>query len=1030
MDAKALGLGKPEKKHRARQSGAKADKKKDHKKKKLGLTTERHNPKAFSVANIGRTQKNIQRNLDRSQQKEVVPLVNRAEDLPPPTMVAVMGPSGVGKSTLIRSLVKLFTNQNMSDTKGPITCITGRKRRVTFFECPLDIYSLTDMSKVADLVVLMIDASYGFEMETFEYLNMLQLHGFPKVVGVLTHLDSFRANKTLQSTKKALKHRFWTEIYKGAKMFDFSGVINGKYLKHEVKRLSLYLMRVKYRPLVWRNTHPFIVVDRVDDITPVSRSNENPNCDRDVTLFGYVRGTHLKEGMRMHLIGAGDFYMASVTALPDPCPLPQSGEISGKASLKKKENLLYAPMANVGRVEITEKDGVYIDLKSINYTKKEHLQLGEAADSFPAFEDGGAKTPASLLRSMQDVTKGVDVLMHDAELSLFKGSKAVKSSDVATRNYTDEESDEDDDQDGSDGSDMDEDDDGDMAGSDEDEGDDEVNDEDDDEDEEEDDGELEDEFQGDDDYDVAGGTDYQASSNKRSADSWKEDMKTKAVESYRKRLADNAGNDLASLVYGKSWQKGNKTDADDNDFTVGDDADEDDGDELFVVKSTSSKQKKYGDNNLLDSNRFGVASTVVSERLMIWKEAFKGLSGDFSKLSFDRKASSLSSTHPLLTCNDNLKNSLLDIKNKFVTGDWGGAPKPGQHTTKKASKKGINSAEMDNQEDEPVEGLDDDEIYGDFEDLQTGEVFGKGGAKPKPTASSKRPRERLDDDDEDSEDDDDDDGGMEFEEGSDQDDDDDDDDDGDNGGIEYDSEENGAEEDDGEDSEASDEESDEGGSDAENDEIDRRLREAAASKKAAFKAKFDTSYDNKELEEDEGGDAKDKKTKGVPEEEYEEEKLMDIAKKLQEDRRERNKAEFGEEGELQRLRHEGYRQGLYVRIVIARVPAEFTRNFNPTLPVVLGGLQPFETELGYVTARVKRHRWHKGLLKSNDPIIFSIGWRRFQSIPVFFTEDQNQRERYLKYTPQHMHCMCSFYGPVVPPNSGVLAYQKSSRFDF
>lgn len=41
------------------------------------------------------------------------------------------------------------------------------------------------------------------------------MHGFPKVMGVLTHLDGFRDTKALKKTKKALKHRFWTEIYQG-----------------------------------------------------------------------------------------------------------------------------------------------------------------------------------------------------------------------------------------------------------------------------------------------------------------------------------------------------------------------------------------------------------------------------------------------------------------------------------------------------------------------------------------------------------------------------------------------------------------------------------------------------------------------------------------------------------------------------------------------------------------------------------------------------------------------------------------------
>ena len=61
-------------------------------------------------------------------------------------------------------------------------------------------------------VLLLIDASFGFEMETFEFLNILQAHGFPKVMGVLTHLDMFRNQKALKKIKKALKQRFWTEV--------------------------------------------------------------------------------------------------------------------------------------------------------------------------------------------------------------------------------------------------------------------------------------------------------------------------------------------------------------------------------------------------------------------------------------------------------------------------------------------------------------------------------------------------------------------------------------------------------------------------------------------------------------------------------------------------------------------------------------------------------------------------------------------------------------------------------------------------
>lgn len=63
----------------------------------------------------------------------------------------------------------------MSYIKGPITLVAGKKRRITFVECPNDLPSMIDAAKFADLVLLLIDASVGFEMETFEFLSLLQV---------------------------------------------------------------------------------------------------------------------------------------------------------------------------------------------------------------------------------------------------------------------------------------------------------------------------------------------------------------------------------------------------------------------------------------------------------------------------------------------------------------------------------------------------------------------------------------------------------------------------------------------------------------------------------------------------------------------------------------------------------------------------------------------------------------------------------------------------------------------------------------
>lgn len=958
----AINLAHGDKKHRVKKTDKK--KKLEKSKKKRGVSTnDRHNPKAFSVANIVRTKRTQQRNRDRAQKKEVVPLVDRAEELPPPMVIVVMGPKGCGKSTLIRSLVKLYSSQNMTDIKGPVNVITGKKSRATFYECPLDIFSMTDLAKIADLVILMIDASYGYEMETFEFLNLLQLHGFPKVVGVLTHMDKFKVNKSLQNTKKRLKNRFWTEIYKGAKLFDFTSVVNGKYLKHEIKRLSMYISRLKFRPLVWRNTHPYVLFDRVEDITPSQTIVDDPLCNRQIAMFGYVRGTHLKPTMKVHLIGAGDYYMHSITALEDPCPLPGQTE---RTTLKSsKEAFLYAPLSNIGRVRM-ENDGMYIEIKDINYTKPELLDIGSSSSATNANFQSDTSTPGGILRSMQDVENGVDEKMGGALLSLYKGDEGVTSEFVGGQG-----DDDDDDEGSSDGEVDDDDDEGsddedDEDGSDDDEdGDDDVDDDDDDDgyyDNDDDvqndhDGEAESDSDGDDDDEDDSESEDEANKpfswnddsddedvprtkvNKSKSDStgdfhssdlkWKENLAGKASASFHQRSKEQGKGNVMTLVYGNDWASGNgMSDALMNNIDADSDDESSDDDELFTTKSTQAR-KQYEALNALDSSRpkyelnsgRGFFTTLLNNG-----EGDNSLRNKFWLISAGKKVRGE-------VCNEDVSKDQIKIykalKNKFVTGDWSKA------------NGGEDSGNFD----------DDDEVYGEFEDLTTGEVFGRA--------------ENSDDDD---------------------------------------------------DSDGTD---DDGDSDDDqsmtNEEIDEQLRSANAAKKALSRKTKDMEDEEKEKDE------------GNAEEDGDEEYLQNVRTELA-SRKTRNKVEFGDEGEQARFQHEGVRQGVYCRIVISDVPVEFLKGFQPTKPLILGGLLPHESNMGLITARVKRHRWYKKILKSNDVITFSVGWRRYQSIPIFSMDDDTEaRRRHLKYTPEHMHCSCSFYGPMVPPNTGILAYQKSDR---
>ena len=774
-----------------------------------------------------------------------------------------------------------------------------------------------DVAKVADIVLLMIDGNFGFEMETMEFLNILAATGMPgNVFGILTHLDLFRKPQALKDAKKRLKHRLWSELYNGAHLFYLSGVLNGRYPDREIHNLSRFLSVMKNpRPLIWRNTHPYSVIDNYRDITHPTKIEEDEHCDRSIELSGYLRGTNFAaQGQKVHIAGLGDFTISSMEVLPDPCATPAMEQALAKATgktgrrrLDEKDKKLYAPMADRSGLKITGDHIVITREKGFNFDKDaegvergegeqliidlqgerrllgqtEHgvklFASGEEITKIPEEEDTGRKTQRKARLADGSEWDGGDVPDDEGFVSGEDDEEGPEGSDVETdfderklgrmfRKGGDEKTEEEDIAFADSDSDL-----GSISG-DEDE-----------EDFDEDDEEY--------DSDEEGG-----------ALKWKDNMMERAKKLHGRRRPYRAV-DLARLMYDETlspkealqkWR--GEEEEEEEDIT------KDDEEDTFFKRVGGA-----GDDDLRESRMIP---------------------------AFDYEALAAKWSNP---------ESIEALRAKFATANLAD------------DEEGEGESDFGSG-DEDEDGDEDDEGDGAYEDLEAEDADGAEEEEEAPETSLEAEREKN------------------------------------------------------------------------------------ARRKEELKLRFEEEdregfKNDKAIARREGGD-----------EEFGEDEWYEAQKAMLQKQQDINKAELENLDESQRTAVEGFKAGKYAKLVIEGVPAEFVTKFQPRLPIVVGGLSATEDRWGFVQVRIKRHRWHKKIreyphcihdlaqiltviyttVKTGDPLIFSLGWRRFQTLPVYSISDSRTRNRMLKYTPEHMHCFGTFYGPLIAPNTGFTCFQSFS----
>ncbi|CAH7687019.1 hypothetical protein BY996DRAFT_6641946 [Phakopsora pachyrhizi] len=880
------------------------------------------NPKAFAPKSGRKAEKQSRRRVEKDQAKLHLPLPDRTFGLrpveneskkpstskaadtvdPPPVIIAIMGPPGVGKTTLIRSIVRRYTKNTLPEIRGPVTVVAGKSRRLTIIECPDDLGAMVDLSKIADLVILVIDGSFGFEMETFEALSALSSHGLPKLMAVLTHLDLIKTPAALKDQKKRLKHRFWTEVYDGAKMFYLSGVQNGRYPDREIINLTRFISVVKFRPLVFRNSHPYMLADKFEDLTPRETVRNEPTCDRTIAVWGYLRGIPLRPPSqtvtpKVHVPGSGvdSFFIMKMAALGDPCPLP-TAESEKRRKIAEKHKLIHAPMSGgAGGAVVFDGENVWVNTSN-NFSKKKQSEDHEEYSDDESEDEEGIGEGVKMVVDLQSAKSGLGDSLKSKSIRLLKDSE--KPLEMADQ--SDDEVSEDPSNSGQSSGE------GELSNDDEDWSDD-----------------HESDFingRADDDEKLEGKSTFSSKrASRRKAGSWNVSHKADEDIAFAESDSDLSFGSRGLLSDGENQSGVNFSDEELGETDGGSDDDGDDGPrwkqnlQKVATRMAAERRVRCDPMRVIYDDRLDPAQVCCRLRGEESKESeVKGdgldkeddelfqLSQQAEGLKIQLGGNDFFSFYRPVDGNELevwAKDSRLNsIRHLFITGDEDGGGKRGD-------------------DEYESEG-------GDFEDLETGEK--KFGNRTEGTESVHQAKDSS--------------------------------------------------------------------------------KELLA-KKEALKRRFDREYDGSSDEEDGKKDF------------YTQQK-EEINRRI-----EATVKEFEDDDPQTRLSVEGHRPGSYLRIEISGVSPELVENFDPRFPFVLGGLLPGEDSLGFVQVRLKKHRWYPKVLKTNDPLIISVGWRRFQTVPIYSLDD-GTRNRMLKYTPEHTHCLATFYGPVSAPNTGLCAFSR------
>lgn len=289
---------------------------------KVASIKNRRNGSVTSDASSLASTSNRQNRINQSQQlkkkkRDTVLLMKRVgSQRGPPKIVAIIPLSEhVNPQDLMNGCLREGTTSSNIGSNSSVY-FSQFKAHITFITAELDVMSVLDAAKVADIIILVGDAGADELISDMGAicLSAMKAQGCPDLMCCMQGYESF-TGKALIDRKKTVIRICETEVTSYIKVLEFSN--NGQMFDDSrnasVSHICRQLCSMSPKDIGWRSIRSYMLSQTCEILPKAMISDEEGKLNETIRVTGYLRGRPLPVNSLIHIVGVGTGRIKEIT---------------------------------------------------------------------------------------------------------------------------------------------------------------------------------------------------------------------------------------------------------------------------------------------------------------------------------------------------------------------------------------------------------------------------------------------------------------------------------------------------------------------------------------------------------------------------------------------------------------------------------------------------------------------------------------------------------------------------------------------